>query len=860
MALTRKLSFRLAAPVVVLTVIVWAILYFFVVHAVRSFTDDRAERDLQSISREALNTCNRAFDELARAGRLKNPTRVDVEKALTLGELDNLFKEFDIQAVIWKLEGDRRVPLLDTTQSDATLLNAMAEMEPHSLFDLDAGENTYYAYGNRFQPWGWSIVLLRNTAAYLSWADRFRTFYATIGGLLLVMALGLILFENKLLRQPVESIVQGLRKQEPPEYEGIEELEFLSRSIADMMKTLADREARLRESEIRYRTIFETTGTAILIAEHDTTISLVNKEFLAYTGYTKDEVEGKKSWREIVEKGDLDRIKAIHELRQTNPESAPRQYEFTLIDKHNGHRHVLSTADIIPGTKQTIASLIDITDRKKEELQKRLEQEARAAEELRRKNLELGREIEAREKIEQSLRASEERFRAVFETAEDCVFIKNTKLEYTHVNPAYLSLLDMPLPEVVGKDDDTLPLDRDYAARARGLEMRVLNGETFDTEHVLTWKDWPVSLNVVRFPLRDTSEKIFGICGIARDVSDRTVGRNDPPATSSHVYQSPAIKKTIERVNLAAQSDSTVLFLGESGTGKDHWARFLHSISPRGGGPFHAINCAALSPDLVESELFGHVRGAFTGARGRKRGLLELAEGGTLLLNEIGEMPAAMQSKLLTFLDTRNIVRLGGEKNISVDTRILAATNRDLRHDIEQGRFRADLYYRLDVISITVPELRNRKPDIPVLVHELLSAVAQRMGVSQLPSIQSTAMNALMEYEWPGNVRELRNVLERALILCHDDTITVSDLGLNDSDEGEDLKPPAAALFDTLPFPGMSFQDALNETKRFLIQSALEQSGGNIKEAAKLLGMTRNSIDHHIRQLGISHRKDRGLN
>ena len=220
----------------------------------------------------------------------------------------------------------------------------------------------------------------------------------------------------------------------------------------------------------------------------------------------------------------------------------------------------------------------------------------------------------------------------------------------------------------------------------------------------------------MRSPLRDSSGTVFGICGIARDVSDRRVREGTTSIVSAGDYRSSAIRETVEWVNLAAQNDSTVLFLGESGTGKDHWARHVHDSSRRAGGPFLTINCAAFSPELVESELFGHEAGAFTGALGRKRGLLELAEGGTLLLNEIGEMPAAMQSKLLTFLDRQSVRRVGGEKSISVDTRILAATNRDLAQEVQQGRFRADLFYRLDVLTITIRPLRERMEDLPSLV------------------------------------------------------------------------------------------------------------------------------------------------
>ncbi len=448
------------------------------------------------------------------------------------------------------------------------------------------------------------------------------------------------------------------------------------------------------------------------------------------------------------------------------------------------------------------------------------------------------------------MRVSEERFRGIFENTEDSMFIKNQDLEYTHVNPAFLRLLDRESNSVIGMTDEELALDSDYSEHARKLETRTLEGETFDTEH--TWKrnGWTISLNVIRFPLRDSAGQVFGMCGIARDMSDRRVRRVEPAGPPADEYHSAAARNLLDQVALVARSDGTVLLLGESGAGKDHWARLLHEMSHRAGGPFLTINCAALSPELVESELFGYEAGAFTGARGRKRGLLELAEGGTLLLNEIGEMPLGMQSKLLTFLDTHLIMRIGAVTSISVDTRILAATNRDIRSDVEDGRFRRDLFYRLNVFAITVPSLRERMDDLPILVRETLADVAGKMGLSQLPTVDAAALDTLMKYQWPGNVRELRNVLERALILCDKDTISVRDLGLKESHgDGECSGIPTS--FDAVLSKDVSFKEAVDEAKRLLIESALDRSGGRIKDAAVLLGMTRNSIAHHIRRLGI---------
>ncbi len=850
MSVLRKLSFRLAAPILLVAALLWVVLYFFVAQTVRGFAHDRGQEDLRSVSREVLNICNTKFDTVIQSGLLNNPREVRVAKAVTLGELEDFFWEFKLEGIIYEGKDSTRQLAMHTLDENAVQSDVGLNDGSHRLFTVQVHGKRFFAYGIDFQPWQWHIVLLRPTDSYSGLAGKIRGLYWTTGVLLLVMALGLVLVENRLLRRPVDTIIRKLRGGEKPTYEGIEELEFLSRNFAQLMETLVEREERLRESETRYRTIFETTGTAMLVCEEDTTISLANSQFVEYAGYSKEEVEGRKSWTEIVAEDDLDRMKRIHQLRRTDPDAARRQYEFRLVDKLRNYKNMLLTADIIPGTTQSLVSLIDITDRKREELQRRLEQEEQAAEALREKNAQLGREIEARKKIEESLRASEERFRAIFEAADDCVFIKNTQLEYTHVNPAFVKLLERPVEDIIGKDDRALGLDADYAAHAANLEARVMRGETFETTHTLAWKGWPIALNIIRFPLRDPSGTTFGICGIARDVTDRRSGPIRRKRWAVREYPSRASQEIIQCVTLGAESDSTVLFLGESGTGKDYWARYLHDHSHRAGGSFFAINCAALSPELVESELFGYEAGAFTGARGRKRGLLELAEGGTLLLNEIGEMPPAMQSKLLTFLDTQEITRIGGEKSVSVNTRILAATNRDLTKEIESGGFREDLYYRLAVLTITVPTLRERIDDLPMLLDELLSDLAERTGLEKLPAIDPAALEALLRHNWPGNVRELRNVLERAMILGDGEKIVLSDLGLETSKPVVQISESPDPSGTLLP-EGGSFLDAVNRTKRFLIVNALEQCGGNVREAAKLLGMTRNSIDHHIRHLGI---------
>jgi len=337
---------------------------------------------------------------------------------------------------------------------------------------------------------------------------------------------------------------------------------------------------------------------------------------------------------------------------------------------------------------------------------------------------------------------------------------------------------------------------------------------------------------------------------LRKSVSRSHLGTAMPADTkvSEPVYPSEAMRRTLDRAGNAAATDSIVLLLGESGSGKDYLARYIHDHSRRSDGPFFTVNCAAVSPDLSESELFGHEPGAFTGARGRKRGLLELAQGGTLLLNEVADLSPALQGKLLTFLDTRSFTRLGGETNISVNARLIAATNKRLDEEVMEGRFRGDLYYRLNVFAITVPPLRERIEDIPVIVREIQSRLVAEMGLpGSFPRIDQAALEALMGYSWPGNVRELGNLLERALILSGDGRIRPSSLDLATNPEEWSIM---------VEFPkDSSIHDVSDGVKRSLITEALRRSGGNKQSAARLRKISRHALAHQMKSLGISGRK-----
>ncbi|MBI5250642.1 MAG: sigma 54-interacting transcriptional regulator [Desulfomonile tiedjei] len=447
-----------------------------------------------------------------------------------------------------------------------------------------------------------------------------------------------------------------------------------------------------------------------------------------------------------------------------------------------------------------------------------------------------------RRQAEKALRRSEERFRAVFEAALDCIYIKDRSLRYTHVNPAMERLFEVPTSRFIGRTDEEI-LGVEVSSYSKEVETRVLQGEFIEDEHTRRIAGVPLTFIEVRVPIRDSANNIIGLAGIARDVTERSK-RDFRVSEQQEDYPSPIMQKTLARIRVAADREATILLLGESGSGKDYLARYVHEHSRRVNGPFFAINCAAVAPELAESELFGHERGAFTGAHGRKRGLLELAEGGTLLLNEIGELSLPLQAKLLTFLDTRQFTRVGGEKNISVNARLIAATNRDLEAEVEEGRFRRDLFYRLNVISVVVPALRERKEDIPSIVREIAAQLRHELQLSAEPHIDSSVMASLVSYNWPGNVRELRNVLERALMLSNSTVIETSHLGMDNSARRD------WSINVTFP-EDRSLNDVTREVKSSLVNEALRRSRGSRQGAARLLGISRYSLKHYMNSLDL---------
>ncbi len=338
-------------------------------------------------------------------------------------------------------------------------------------------------------------------------------------------------------------------------------------------------------------------------------------------------------------------------------------------------------------------------------------------------------------------------------------------------------------------------------------------------------------------------ERVLGHQQLAREARQLRVRVRDRVAPHNLVGSAPPIQRVFEIVDQVAPSKATVLITGESGTGKELVANAIHQRSPRAGGPFIKLHCAALAESLLESELFGHEKGSFTGATTRKDGRFTLADGGTLFLDEIGEISASIQVKLLRFLQEHEFERVGGTQTLKVDVRVIAATNRNLIDEIAKGRFREDLYYRLNVVAIEMPPLRERRADIPALVRFFIDRYAAANGKT-IESIAPDALELLMNYAWPGNVRELENAVERAVVLSFGPVLEAKHLPPH-------IKPQSAP--SGMPIiPGATMADL----ERFAILETLKATGGSTSRAAEMLGISTRTVQYRLHDYNEAARSD----
>ncbi len=366
----------------------------------------------------------------------------------------------------------------------------------------------------------------------------------------------------------------------------------------------------------------------------------------------------------------------------------------------------------------------------------------------------------------------------------------------------------------------------------------------------------PINLDELKIIL----SRAFHVAGLEEENRRLQVsaGQDKEHGYSGIFGQCPQMQQVFAMIKKVASIDVPILILGESGTGKEVVARAIHNRGIRKDGNVIAINCGAIPESLLESELFGHEKGAFTGAQNRVQGKVEYAEGGTLFLDEIGEMAPLLQVKLLRFLQEKVIQRVGGREDISVDTRIVAATNVDIQDSIANGKFREDLYYRIGVITIELPPLRERGDDIELLANIFLRRFGQEFG-QKVRGYSSTALSWLRTYEWPGNVRELENKIKRAVVMAESPIIEACDLGFeekqelveSDNSHGDDTLRGVPNMAKELNFTGMTLKDARQQVEKNLIQQAMERSQGNILKAAEELDVSRPTFYDLLKKHGL---------
>ncbi len=603
----------------------------------------------------------------------------------------------------------------------------------------------------------------------------------------------------------------------------------LKRRVAEL-ETLARklRETRdaLEASEQRYRSVFENTGTAMVIIENDMTISMINACFQDLTGYSKKEIEGRMKWPEFVVPDDAERMRAYHVQRRKDRMLAPTEYECRVQNRYGEIKDMQVNIDMITGTRQSVASFMDIT---------------------------------AFKQAEAALMESERKLSKLMGNlpgmAYRCTVDPSRSLRFVSAGSKWLT--EYPPYELIEDGNVTLmdlihPDDRQRvkeqikgllsARRPFQLEYRIItaSGKT-------KWV-WEEGVGVV-----SENGDITEIEGFISDISEHKEEelqlRNENIRLKTSIGErykfgdiigkNPAMQAVYERIAKAATSNANVIIYGESGTGKELVARQIHRLSDNKDRPFVPVNCSAIPEPLFESEFFGYKKGAFTGATADKPGYFDLAEDGTLFLDELGEIDSAAQVKLLRVLEGGGYTPVGGQETRTVRARIVSATNRDLKEDLQTGRIREDFFYRIHIIPINLPPLRDRKDDLPLLIEHFLTMYAKN---DETPKMDGKMLAQLYVYEWPGNVRELQNVLQRF--------VTLKTLDFMARTVPDEKSTPVGGHADK-PMQGEFLSDIMNRLEKKVLMAALGKNRWHRNNTARQLGIDRKTLLRKMKKLGI---------
>jgi formate hydrogenlyase transcriptional activator len=591
-----------------------------------------------------------------------------------------------------------------------------------------------------------------------------------------------------------------------------------SHELSDVLEKLGQEAARLQ-------TVIDTVPSILWTSFPDGSKEYLNKRWYEYSGLTQEQGKGW-DWKVAVHPDDLNRL--LRELLALVDARKPGELE-TRVRRYDGEYRwflirVVPQLDAGGNVVRWFGSNTDIEDRKR---------------------------------AETKLLDDERELRWITDAIPHTIVVLNPKGNALYANHKMLDDTGLTMQDVLTSDFRARIYHPEDLERAlKGREEGLARGLPFEIEQRVLWKDGQYRWLLLRYnPFRDEHGRLVRWYATGTDIDDRRRAedrtknenialREDVDHSSMFeeiVGSSPSLRKVLKSVDKVAATDSTVLILGETGTGKELIARAIHKRSRRSTRAFIRVNCAAIPQALIASELFGHEKGAFTGAVERRVGRFETADGGTLLLDEIGDLPPETQIALLRVLQEREFERVGNVNPIPIDVRVLAATNKDLGAAVADGTFRQDLYYRLNVFPVSIPPLRERTDDIPLLVEYLIERYAKKAG-KKINNIERSTLELFKAYNWPGNVRELQNVIERGVILCETATFSVDESWFGrESKSGRDELVPLSTT--------------LTKNEREIIEKALAESAGQVggaNGAAARLGIPRQTLDSKIKLLGIN--------